>query len=331
MFQIVQLKVLMNRIKTLYFFVLISLIFLDIRKADANNSKKVKTTGFLASTIDFPTDLIKMVGGALDEINKESTEAKKMDQTNQNKQTINIVFSDVDGTLVHYPETVRQEDEPGNKTIYLPASSTGMRGVVSSKTLQLCQKLRREEKVQLVLVSGMRTSTLIKRLPYLPKCDAYASEAGGRIFYPVLDGVKNLITPVHFDGSTDECLSPFGLVEDQLWRTKMSEIDAAGMDGYVGDSMDIFLGKQKETLIIPISARKGALWDFARSLKEKGFIIDYKGYANCFRVNRKQQTNVSQEDFKNLQSIDVSAYGLATSVNLGCIDFYPIKSGKKNW
>ena len=252
------------------------------------------------------------------------------------RRSQNIAFSDVDGTLVHYPDTdeLYHENEPGNKMIYLPASSTGMRGVISSKTLQLCQTLRRNESTKLVLVSGMRTSTLIKRLPYLPRADAYASEGGGRIFYPVPKGTtsnSNMVHPVEFDGASDDDLKPFGLVEDELWRSKLSEEYAAGTDGFVGDSMDIYLGKQrKDTPMMPINERKGALWDFARTLQDT-YVIDYKGYSNCFRVNKKQQKGVSEEDFNKLQSLDVSDRGLASSVNLGCVDFYPNFSGKRNW
>ena len=294
------------------------------------------------------TSIGSISGGAFEKLKtdiKEATTAKKENMSSESKP-VSVVFSDVDGTLVHYPnndvDDSKKEDknkESGNKTIYLPASSTGMRGVISSKTLQLCQKLRREEDVSLVLVSGMRTATLIKRLPYLPKADAYASEAGGRIFYsvpnPPSGNGNTLVTPVPFDGATDEDLAPFGLVEDDIWRSKLSSIDAAGLDGYVGDSMDIFLGKEKQaetTAIIPMHQRKGALWDLAKDLQEKGFVIDCKGYTNCFRVNKKQQNeNISGEKFDSLCSLDVSSRGLASSVNLGCVDFYPIDSGKKNW
>ena len=249
----------------------------------------------------------------------------------ERSELLNIVFSDVDGTLVHYPDEV-QDDQPGNKIVYLPPSSTGMRGVISSKSLELCQKLRRHERVKLVLVSGMRTSTLINRLPFLPKADAYCSEAGGRIFYsnsnPNDEDV--VVTPVPFDGACDEDLKPFGLWEDEPWRLKMSA-DGAGSDGYVSDAMDVFLGKQEQAEVIPLKDRKGALWNFARDLERRCFVIDYKGYSNCFRVNMQQQSKVSSEEFNELKSADVSNLGLDTSVNLGCIDFYPKSSGKKNW
>ena len=278
---------------------------------------------------------LRMRGGELEAPEKEPETAHEYGLgTTPIPKNINFVFSDVDGTLVHYPDEV-QDNEPGNKILYLPASSTGMRGIISSKTLQLCQQLRREHNVKLVLVSGMRTSTLINRLPYLPKADAYASEAGGRIFYTVSStdtSSRNIIYPEPFDGATSDDLMPFGLKEDESWRTKLSDDDAAGTDGYIGDSMDIFLGKQEEdTPVLPIDERRGILWDFAKELQAKGFVIDFKGYSNCFRVNRKQQNNISNEEFEELKAIDAWSLGLATSVNLGCIDFYPINSGKKNW
>eukprot|EP00558_Chaetoceros_sp_UNC1202_P006830 CAMPEP_0197236712 /NCGR_PEP_ID=MMETSP1429-20130617/3738_1 /TAXON_ID=49237 /ORGANISM="Chaetoceros sp., Strain UNC1202" /LENGTH=422 /DNA_ID=CAMNT_0042695561 /DNA_START=211 /DNA_END=1479 /DNA_ORIENTATION=+ len=268
---------------------------------------------------------------------------------------IRFVFSDVDGTLVHYPEDMdhdndnhndnhngnEKQSEEGNAVLHLPPSSTGMRGVISSKTLKLCQLLRREHNVKLVLVSGMRTSTLIKRLPYLPRADAYASEAGGRIFYPKsIDGGDGtgVVRPVSFDGATEEDLQPYTLEEDKSWRSKLSREDAAGTDGYVGDAMAIFLGKKKQNgeedaRLIPIDERSGgALWKFAQELQRRGFVIDYKGYSSCFRVNRKHQEEdkITNQEFEALKTMDVSSLGLATSVNLGCVDFYPVSCGKKN-
>ena len=57
-------------------------------------------------------------------------------------------------------------------------------------------------------------------------------------------------------------------------------------------------------------------------------------------MNRRQQQHrrgddgdgsISDEDFDKLASVDVSGLGLASTTNLGCIDVYPILSGKKNW
>ena len=93
--------------------------------------------------------------------------------TDDEAADIRIVFSDVDGTLVHYPEESSSENEQdGNRILKLPPSATGMQGIISSRTLEYCRDLRRQNK-KLVLISGMRTTTLLKRIPYLPRADAY--------------------------------------------------------------------------------------------------------------------------------------------------------------
>lgn len=87
---------------------------------------------------------------------------------------IRVVFSDVDGTLVHYPDK-EETEQAGNTILKLPPSATGMQGIISSKTMVYCSELRGAKKQKLVLVSGMRTTTLLKRLSYLPRADAYCT------------------------------------------------------------------------------------------------------------------------------------------------------------
>ena len=260
-----------------------------------------------------------------------SSDAPRGKNVNYGQGSIQFLFSDVDGTLVHYPvdATNTEGGEDGETVLHLPPSSTGMRGVISSETLKLCRRLRCELGVKIILVSGMRTTTMMKRMQYLPRADAYACEGGGRIFYPVklagredYDGL--VIRPRRFDGASDSDLTPFGITEDMYWRGTMESAEAAGRDGYISDGSDSIGGS--------LISRKGALWSFARSLQLKGYVIDSKDYASCFRVNRKQQIDevLRNEGFERLLSTDVPE-GLASSVNLGCIDFYPCISGKKNW
>lgn len=157
----------------------------------------------------------------------------------------------------------------------------------------------------------------MSRLPYLPLADVYCSEAGGRIFFASGDptGESIRVDPNPYDGATEEDLKPFFLVEDIEWRTKMERADAAGMDGFLGAE---------------VSERSGKLWSHARKLEEEGFVLDTKGYSTCFRVNCKQQTD--GVDFDALLEGKISyPRELATSTNLGCVDFYPVDSGKKNW
>jgi len=246
---------------------------------------------------------------------------------------IQIVFSDVDGTLVHYPSKSSTKENDQDGLLFLPPSSTGMKGVISYKTLSLCLKIRRKG-AKFVLVSGMRTSTLLSRLPYLPVADAYCSEGGGRIFYSIpiqntkndIDNEKIIIHP------KDTLSPPFQLVEDMDWRKIMEKENAAGSQGYENKEEHLY-NTDFSKKVLPFEQRSGLLWDFARDLVKDGWVLDTKGYATNFRVNLKQQTSdkllTSPGFFQNLPS--QVPKGINCSVNLGCIDFYPAASGKKNW
>lgn len=269
----------------------------------------------------------------------EVVETGSFKQDNKENSLL-IVFSDLDGTLIHYPEPLLDQErgpsEADSTILQLPPSSTGMVGVISTQTLIKCQSIRRLG-VKLVLVSGMRSSTLLKRLPYLPRADAYCCEAGGRIYYPTIlpsslnasqaeeDGTYHRIVPIPYDGADPSDLQPFFLQEDSQWRSLMERSDAAGLDGFAGSG--------DRVAPVPLEQRKGALWAFARLLKERGLVLDTQGYATCFRVNKNQQ--ISEESrllFDKLLSGEIEhPTELATSVNLGCIDFYPAISGKKQW
>jgi hypothetical protein len=272
---------------------------------------------------------------------------------------IRVVFSDVDGTLVHYPPSrqpkqwttqdasaVRDDDDDGQGMLQLPPSATGTQGIISCRTLRLCREIRRQQQqqqqegsVRLVLVSGMRTSTLLQRLPYLPRADAYCSEGGSRIFYPVTSPAseggtrrKHRVEPVPFEGATAEDLQPFYVEEDRTWRQRI--ITAVGDDGFQGNDIGTGVGDDDGGDSIPVRDRKGPLWDFANDLASLGYVVDTTGYAACFRINRKHQP--ATIDFDSLLRTDgPGAFAvppeLGTSTNLGCVDVYSAMSGKKNW
>ena len=362
------------------------------------------------------------------------------------------VFSDVDGTLVHYPihlqlckggdtrqeSTSNIEQHPVNDgttttsardndfLLHLPPSKTGTRGVISARTLNLCHLLRHGQKedadylidtitssssssnhngnnskngndnpttarestnnrqirianggVPFVLISGMRTTTLFQRLPYLPRADAYVSESGGRIFYPCPpvaniattsvkeeendsssttttsanhyhDGlVKDLVIhPIPYPGSSPSDLAPFSLREDMNWRKRISHVNAAGPDGYYTDDNDVN-NDGTTTGVLPISSRKGKVWEYARTLMNQGYKIDTHGYSTSFRINRKHQhqqqhMHNNANDSSSNVLVDFDKFlekcatkedipeGLGCSTNLGCVDVYPVMSGKKN-
>ena len=280
--------------------------------------------------------------------------------TSNNSNTFSV-FSDVDGTLVHYPAHLQgqriggnddhstENDKEDHSLLYLPPSKTGTRGIISKRTLQLVHELRygsnEEEqsttatcnskaKTPFILISGMRTTTLFQRLPYLPRADAYVCESGGRIFYPRSvsgleeeDGlVKDLdIHPVSYTGIASTDATPFVLVEDMEWRHRISQANAAGTDGYTNND-DCF----------PIEKRKGKLWEFASSLIKDGHVLDTSDYATSFRVNRKHQRTDAAMSFDEFLDTcctnkkSIIPDGLDCSTNLGCVDVYPAMSGKRN-
>lgn len=241
---------------------------------------------------------------------------------------LDIVFSDLDGTLIHYPKILDDflERNMTGDIVLLPSSSTGMVGVISAKSLQLIREIRRSGAI-FVLVSGMRSSTLLKRLPYLPKADVYCCEAGGRIFYPAqLQSIDTYrVFPKAFNGAVSDDMEPFSLIEDMEWRKRIEQTSAAGMDGFIGSELN---GNSDKEILF--NDRKGCLWDFARSLVGRGFTIDAVGYCTCFRVNKSHQKHSSLFDTLLTSSIKVPSE-LAFSSNLGCVDFYPTISGKKKW
>jgi hypothetical protein len=213
-----------------------------------------------------------------------------------------IVFSDIDGTCVHYDmghtfvartpldevrvqerlgvEKVQFPDGSSSWVLALPQSSSGSRGIISCKTLDMYQELRRLGK-KVVLVSGCRASTLIQRLPFLPHADAYVCESGGRIFYPK-------------DG--DFCT----LLEDLTWRNHHSSLPP------------------KQHAAIQPEDYSGDLWEFYRYLVSKEITVDSKNYSTAFRVKDSRITG------KDVPS------SLAYSTNLGSLDVYPPTSGKLN-
>jgi hypothetical protein len=208
-----------------------------------------------------------------------------------------------------------------------------MRGVISAKTLSLVDEIRNKNHVKFVLISGMRTSTLLQRLPYLPRADAYCSENGGRIFYPIeigddnqdKDETKRIINSIDRAGSGDDDddddgsdvfwvqpakykhqgsgsgdphrNKPFGIREDKVWRNRMTR--AIGGDSFGSFSLNEIYEAQDDPMStsMPLNERDGFLWDFARDLiHNHGFVLDTKGYSTCFRVNQKQQKKQSSGD-----------------------------------
>lgn len=217
-------------------------------------------------------------------------------------EKISILFSDIDGTCVHYPDVMGDAsvvdccDNQGRwhatatdgataSLIKLPPSSTGYSGVISVRTLQLYAAVRALG-VKVVLISGGRLSTIMSRLPYLPAADAIVCESGGRIFYPS----SSLPTAMQ-------------LQEDLQWRLSLGR-----WAGAVSNEC------------LPPEQRDGVLWAQYTKLAGLGYNVDAASYSTAFRVRCPPE---------RVQELRASLLpGLATSQNLGAIDVYPEASGK---
>lgn len=85
---------------------------------------------------------IKSSAPSIPTYSNHDSKAKDMDKKDDE---IQLVFSDLDGTLIHYPKSVSKENDDENTAsslIYLPASKTGKIGILSKKTEELCNILR---------------------------------------------------------------------------------------------------------------------------------------------------------------------------------------------
>mmetsp|Transcript_20065 Transcript_20065/g.50806 ORF Transcript_20065/g.50806 Transcript_20065/m.50806 type:complete len:329 (-) Transcript_20065:1263-2249(-) len=218
-----------------------------------------------------------------------------------------VVFSDLDGTLVHFERHFRdhgatltspadcapghaqfEHAEEKRRCVLLPTSTMGP-GVMSLRTMDLITELRGAG-VLFVYVTGARCSTLMERLPLMAPVDAAFGETGGRYL-------------------TNNCSTL-----DPAWTAAMEVICGPS------DSPD------------PPSERKGALWDWARFLTQRGFAIDARSYFFGFRVDLDKQATPALKDavaFHSLVKEHLPAE-LSMASNLGKQDFFPAISGKGN-
>mmetsp|Transcript_33085 Transcript_33085/g.104025 ORF Transcript_33085/g.104025 Transcript_33085/m.104025 type:complete len:333 (+) Transcript_33085:68-1066(+) len=216
---------------------------------------------------------------------------------------LRAVFSDLDGTLVHFPSWF---EEHGAKIVSRDAeakrcvveSATGERrecrllpsstmgdGVVSERTVELVRQLRAEG-VLFAVVTAARKSTLLARLPLLPACDVAVGETGSRILLE--------------DGAVD--------VE---WAARFEAVC-----GPLEREMDVAL-------------RPEPLWRLFRRLQSiRGLKCDARSYYGCFRADTGDDPSVDAA-LRACVERELPA-GVSWAMNLGKYDFYPALSGKGN-
>ena len=184
---------------------------------------------------------------------------------------VGVIFSDIDGTLVHYAAKLRhqgyelREQPPGSgsgtsggadRAVFVHAatgaeipalavpSATLGGGYISERTLALARELRTTHGVRLCLLTGARTSTFLKRCESgtLPDFDFGVCEGGGKIYVPRRAGAAG-------GDAGAACL----------------DIDAAWIDSHRAA-----IGPWRDNQSLPCGQREGVLWDLYRLLERAG-------------------------------------------------------------
>lgn len=177
-------------------------------------------------------------------------------------------------------------------------------------------------------------TTLCRRLPFLPACDAVAAEGGGRLFWTSQAFPRESRTGGEEDGplpSTSSSSPPPPLLpptlcdlrEDTAWRLRHA---AAA-------------GPPSANEGVPPAKREGPLWDAYRSLEAEGWTPDASGYSTSFRLPLRRSSSsaskngVSNSGEKTERDLDLALQSLppclSSSRNLGCADVFPSTSGKE--
>lgn len=224
--------------------------------------------------------------------------------------SVDVLFSDLDGTLVHSPKSfssfadIVSSNEDDNtaliryrhsgetrKCVALPSKTAGF-GYISLRTIELVEQLRKTG-VIFVIITGARSSTYAKRRPYLPEADFEFCENGGRM---LANGVL-----------------------DPTWSDTFSSIV-----GNISDRCSI------SPDLAPPSERQGPLWRLYQELEDDGWNLDARDYSTNFRVDISKSKNKSEVDFERDVIPRLKTNGLTTTFNLGKADIYPLGSGKAN-
>eukprot|EP00759_Apiculatamorpha_spiralis_P041273 PhF_6_TR39875/c0_g1_i1/m.59286 len=204
-----------------------------------------------------------------------------------------IVFSDVDGTCVHYiPQLEKQkyivvsQTESTITLQYTPTgqivecipvpSATQSGGLISIRTLHLVSELRHRCHIQYVLLTGARSSTYLTRrkVGALPEPDYDVFENGGRI---MKDGV-----------------------DDMVWYDRALEVT-----GPLCQDDDA-------------QRRSGLLWDAYRDLRKRypEWLLDAKDFSTAFMVDVRKVPGGEEKLREWAQSAGTS-FRVNVVVNLG--------------
>ena len=228
--------------------------------------------------------------------------SSRKDRMSSSAPRLRAIFSDLDGTLVHFPawfeehgtriispdvssERATVESPAGERREcrVLPSSTMGP-GLVSERSAELVAQLR-SEGVLFVVVTAARKSTLLERLPLLPDCDAAVSETGSRVcarcsrIRLILPAPPPTHCPTHPHPSRGADLGGGQPVQQAADLAATLDVPwALGLEPICGP-----IEREMEH-----AARPEPLWQFFRRLQRvEGLNVDGRSYYGCFRADTK--------------------------------------------
>jgi hydroxymethylpyrimidine pyrophosphatase-like HAD family hydrolase len=184
-------------------------------------------------------------------------------------------------------------------------------GYISVKTLSLVERLR-EHDVDIVLMTGARTSTFLQRLSSMPLFDYAACEGGGRLY-------RKKIPPATKQGGRLLALSN---AEEQLeldteWLDRF--VDAIGPWRYNQLTMDQRVADGTATAASDVPSR-GMLWECYRALKDTKRMLD-AGIDSVPQLDARSFTTaflcslVPHERFRRTVQNETTAERISVSTN----------------
>jgi hydroxymethylpyrimidine pyrophosphatase-like HAD family hydrolase len=256
-----------------------------------------------------------------------------------------IVFSDADGTLVHFQsrleglgyklDATSTAEEPcwihvpsGTvlPCVAVPSLTLGT-GYVSKRSNFLVEVLREKFGVKFVIVTGARTSTLVSRRESgaLPRADYDIAEGGGKVWARCYSNASEQLKGNGSEGLKGNVIP---LIDG---RATAFSMDEAWLDRFVPYLGDWRLNQQVEPLL-----RQGPLWEVYRLLHRDypHCKLDASSYISAFLFDFRDANRSEPEFEEKLRSRfdkEISPeFGITLSTNLGKGHVMPLALNKRS-
>lgn len=275
----------------------------------------------------------------------QSERKSPMDQSTSQLPRIRAIFSDLDGTIVHFPkwfrekgidlserqpesnraEVLRRADGERRGCRLLPASTMGD-GVVSDRTVHLPHLTAASPLLPTLHTASSSCAPLSvnsRRGPLQVELVAQLRAEG--VLFVIVTGARKSTTLERLPmlPPADAVICETG---SRIFRGTTAE-GAGTLDAAWEARLAHICGPLDREM--PPSDRPEPLWCFCAKLQADGFQVDTRSYYGCFRVDTKGDS-AAAERLRQILVGDEMPPSLDWAMNLGKHDIFPAVSGKAN-